>query len=67
MAKWDRAVERIRECPNIRNFARELQVSRQMLYEWKYQVESETAKKRPKPPTSANSPGMTELKRRLWI
>lgn len=47
MAKWRRhsvefkrqAVERMRDCDNIRQLAEELQVERKLLYTWKYQLE----------------------------
>jgi len=47
MAQWRRhtlefkkqAVERMRNCENIHELARELQVQRKLLYTWKYQLE----------------------------
>jgi hypothetical protein len=73
VAKWDHhtkefkvlAVKRMKECPNITALARELQVSRPMLYQWKYEVEGEVPKKRPQPRASADSPGCIELKKQI--
>ncbi len=73
MAKWDRhtkefkarAVERMKGCPNVEGLARELQVSRQTLYEWKYGAEGALRKKRPKVPASADSPRCMELKKQV--
>jgi transposase-like protein len=71
VARWDRhtkefkarAVERMKGCANIKALATELQVSRQMLYQWKYEAEGKPAKKRPKPPPAPNSPAYGELKK----
>jgi Transposase len=73
VAKWDRhtkeykvrAVERMKGCRNIRALARELQVSRQLLYEWKYEVEGERPKKQPDSAASAESARCAELKKQV--
>ena len=73
MAKWDRrtkefkakAVERMKGCPNVRALARELGVCRETLYQWTYEAQGEAAQKRPKPPASANAPGVVELKKEI--
>ena len=73
MAKWDRhtkefktqAVQRMKGCPNIEALARDLQVSRQILYKWKYEVEGEPTNKRTKRAASADSPGCIELRRQI--
>jgi transposase-like protein len=72
MAKWDRhtkefkvrAVKRMQECSNVRALARELEVSRQVLYQWKYEVEGERPKKQPKP-AGSESPACIELKKQI--
>ena len=68
MKKWDRhtkefkarVLDRMKECGNIRALAAELHVSRQTLYLWKYEMEEEATKKRPKLPTS---PEFLQLKK----
>jgi transposase-like protein len=52
MGKWRRhsrefkkqAVERLKNCGNIHELARELQVERKLLYTWKYQFEGRPEK-----------------------
>jgi transposase-like protein len=52
MGKWRRhsrefkqqAVERMKNCDNIHELARELQVERKLLYSWKYQFEGRPEK-----------------------
>lgn len=71
MAKWDHhtkefkagAVERMKGCRNIKALAAELEVSRGILYQWKYELEGEPAKKRSRRTPAPDSPAYVELKK----
>ena len=70
VAKWDHhtkefkagAVERMKGCGNVKALTAELEVSRTILYQWKYKLEGEPAKKRPTRTPSPDSPAYVELK-----
>jgi len=71
MAKWGhhtkkfkaQAVERMKSCGNVKALAAELQVSRAMLYEWKYEVEGTRPKQQSKRAPSPGSSAYNELQK----